>query len=427
MKIITLEQLHFCDHVRPGDRVTWGQCAAEPTALTGALMTQRHEIGGIWKAFLGTTWCDATLNRQYADVVEFQAWGAAGQNRKLAQFGLLDILPSHYSELEFALGPTGPNRVDVLLLQVAPRGPDGRFSLSAAHEYLVPLVSSARIVIAQVNEFAPWTYGARPLEDGDIDVLIHHTNPLPYITATTSSDTDRAIAHHISGLIDDGDTLQMGIGSIPDAVLRQLVNHRDLGIHSGTISDAYVDLVELGVITNSRKTLNCGLTVTGVLMGGPRLMAHAHLNRNILMHETAYTHGIQVLAQQHHLVAINSAVEVDLTGQVNAEAAGDRYVGAVGGALDFLRGARLSCGGKAVIGLPSRTGAKSRIVASLSGPVSTPRSDICFVVTEFGVADLRGATIKQRIERMLAIAHPQDQADLEKQISSHSTCDRVQY
>lgn len=377
-------------------------------------MEQRHEIGGRFSVFVGTTWGDA-LAPEHADVVDFQSWGGAGANRKLAELGLLDVLCCHYSDLEYALSPAGPNKVDVVLLQLAPRGPDGHYSLSAAHEYLVPLIDSARVVIAEVNVSAPWTYGSRPVRESDIDVLVHTVRPLPVPARQSATEADLAVARGIANLVDDGATLQLGVGSIPDAVLSELQDRRDLGIHSGAITDGVVDLVECGALTNARKSLDRGLIVAGVLMGSGRLMAHSHRNPLLRMRETAYTHSARVLANQDHFVAINGAVEVDVTGQVNAESAGGRYVGAVGGALDFIRGARLSPGGKAVIGLPSRAGSRGRIVAALSGPVSTPRSDVQFVATEFGVADLRGTTIAQRIKRMIDIAHPQDREVLERE------------
>lgn len=412
MKEIRGEDLRFRDYARPGDRITWGQCAAEPLALTAALMKQRHEIGGRFRAFLGTTWGE-TINPEHADVVDFQSWSGAGVNRPLAAKGLLDVLCCHYSDFEYALGPDGPNKIDVLLLQLAPPGPDGHYSLSIAHEYLVPLLDSARVVIAEVNASAPWTFGSRTVRREDIDVIVYSDHPLPTPPRQGATEVELAVARNIANLVEDGATLQLGVVSIPDAVLSELHNRRDLGIHSGAITDAVVDLVERGVVTNSKKPLDCGVTVAGILMGTEKLMRHSHLNPRIKMCETAYTHSVRVLTHQHRLTAVNGAVEVDVTGQVNAESAGGRYVGAVGGALDFIRGAKLSPGGKAIIGLPSRVGTRARIVARLLGPVSTPRSDVQFVVTEFGVADLRGATSMQRVKRMLDIAHPDDRVSLE--------------
>jgi acyl-CoA hydrolase len=405
------EQLDLARWIRPGDRVAWGQCAAEPLTLTRALMAQRHRIGGRFGVFVGATWSD-TLDPACADVVDFSAYCGTGANRALAEANVLDVLPCHYSEFECALARGGTNQVDVLLLQVAPAGPDGRYSLSVAHEYLVPLVESARLVMAEVNASAPWTHGGRSLGDDDIDVLVHADRPLPELPRTEPGPTDIAIARHVASCVDDGATLQLGIGSLPEAVLAQLHDRRDLGIHSGAVGDGVADLTERGVITNARKTLDAGRSVAGVMMGSRRIHAFAHRNAALQFRATSYTHAASTLAAIDRLVAINSAIEVDLTGQVNAEVASGRYLGAVGGALDFIRGARLSRGGLSIIALPSRAGRGGRIVARLGGPVSTPRSDAALIVTEYGIADLRGASLSQRVQRMLSIAHPDDREAL---------------
>jgi len=403
--------------VRPGDRVAWGQGAAEPLPLTRALMAQRHRVGGRFGVFVGATWSD-TLDPSHSDVVDFQSYCGAGRNRRLAEAGVLDILCCHYSAFERALGPGGTNRVDVLLLQLAPPGSDGRYSLAVSHEYLVPLVDSARVVVAEVNAAAPWTHGVRSLSAQDIDILVRTDRPLLEASQAEASEEDAAIARHVSSLVEDGATLQIGIGTLPEAVLRHLCGHRDLGIHSGAIGDAVADLTEQGVITNARKSVDRGVTVCGVMMGSRRVHEHAHRNLAVQFRPTSYTHDLRTLAAIDGLVAINSAIEVDLTGQINAELAGGRYVGAVGGALDFMRGAGLSRGGLSIVALPSRSKGVSRIVAALDGPVSTPRSDAALIVTEHGIADLRGASVAQRIRRLLHIAHPDDRAALEQRIGS---------
>ena len=205
--------------------------------------------------------------------------------------------------------------------------------------------------------------------------------------------------------MEDGATLQCGLGAIPEAALRALHGRRDLGVHSGTVGDAVIELMEAGVVTNARKRRDHGASIAGVLMGSERLHRFAHRNKALQMRGTEYTHHPEVLASLPRFVAINSAVEVDLTGQVNAEVAAGSYVGAVGGAVDFLRGAHRSRGGVPIVALPSTAGAHSRIVASLSGPVSTPRCDAGVFVTEYGVADLRGLPLAARMHRMLDIAH----------------------
>jgi acetyl-CoA hydrolase len=261
-------------------------------------------------------------------------------------------------------------------------------------------------VIAEVNDQVP-DVGCDPrLSRGEIDVIVHTSRAPAEYPAAPARPAEAAVAAHIAGLVPDGATIQLGLGSMPSAVARRLRGHRDLGIHSGMITDAVAELIEAGVVTGARKTVDRGLAVTGFLMGTRTLITRAAADRTIQLRDTRYTHDQAVLAAQHALVAINSATEVDLTGQANLETAAGRYVGAVGGAADFLRGAARSPGGLPLIALPSTAGTASRIVAALSGPVTLARADAGVIVTEHGVADLRGLTLDQRRERMLAIAHP---------------------
>ena len=411
-RVVEADALDFAQYVRPGDLVAWGQCGAEPCTLTMRLMAQRQAIaaqgggGGRFRVFIGASW-SGTLEPAHADVVDFLAYGAAGTNRRLERAGVLDILPCHYSQFREAF-THGPNRVDVLLLQVAPADEAGRYSLSIAHEYLVPLIETARVVIAEVNAAAPWTYGERMLRAEDFDVLVH-TERMPLEAPVAQAGEAEAriaarVASHVAGLVEDGSTLQLGLGALPEAIAARLADRRDLGVHTGTIGDALAGLMEAGVVTNARKTRDAGVSVAGTMMGTRRVYEFAHRNAQVQFRSTAYTHDIGVLGSIDRFVAINSALEVDLTGQMNAEVAAGRYVGAVGGALDFMRGAVRSRGGMAVVALASRARHGSRIVARLSGPVSTPRGDAAVIVTEHGVADLRGLTLAQRVERMLAIA-----------------------
>lgn len=376
-------------------------------------MAQRHRIGGRFSVFLGSTWSD-NLRPEHADVVDFEAYCAAGSNRTLASHGVLNPLCCHYSDFKFALGSGGPNQVDVLILNVSPPAyPNDGYSMSTVSEYLVPLIESARLVIAEVNSASPWTYGERTLKESDIDIAVHTDRPLLNPKKTQISALEMGVARQVAKVIEDGSTLQLGIGTLPDAVLSCLDGHSDLGIHSGALSDSVATLMEQGVITNARKTLDRGLTVAGVLMGSERLHQFVHRNPYVQLRSTAYTHNPHILAAQDRFVSVNSAAQVDLTGQINTESIAGRYIGAVGGALDFIQGARLSRGGMSIIALPARAGVRSRIVAKLDGPASIPRSDVALIATEFGVADLRGCSLNQRIERMLKIADPRDRAELE--------------
>jgi acyl-CoA hydrolase len=399
--------------VRAGDMVMWGQAAAEPVPLTRALMAQRAAIGNL-RAFVGITWSDA-VQVAHADHVSFLAYGAGGNNRLLAKAGCLDILPAHYSQLP-GLIERGVLKVDVLMLQVAPPDASGRYSMSLAVEYLLPAIRTARVVIAEVNAQAPRTGGPHALTAADIDYVVHTDRPPLAAPVGKPHPAEAAVARHVASLIEDGATLQYGIGSLPEAIVGQLADRRELGVHSGAIGDATAALMRAGVITNARKTIDAGITIAGTLMGSSLLNGLAHDNTALELRGVEYTHSLRVLASIDRLVAINSAVEVDLTGQVNAEVANGIYVGAVGGAIDFTRGAMASRGGVPIVALTSRTDGKqiSRIVASLHGPVSTARSDAAVIVTEHGISDLRGLSLAQRVPRMIAIAHPDEREALER-------------
>ena len=260
----------------------------------------------------------------------------------------------------------------------------------------------------------PWINSERLSRWADIDVMVKTSHPPVEMSPRPPDAIDLAIAEKVAGLIEDGATLQLGIGALPAAILSALTGHRHLGIHSGSLFDPVVDLIQSGAVDNSRKGMDAGATVAGLLLGTRKLFAFADRNPHIAMRSTLYTHDIEVLGRLDKFTALNSAIEVDLTGQVNAEVAEGRYIGAVGGAVDFLRGAHRSRGGLPIVALRSRAGGKGKIVAQLSGPVSTSRADAGIIVTEHGVADLRGQPIRERIKRMIAIAHPDDRDALDR-------------
>lgn len=406
-EISDVRALDLARYIRPGDLVAWSQGCAEPVTLTQALAAQRARLGGV-RCFTGISSSPAVAPENAAEL-HFISYTGAGANRALAAAGLLDVLAVHYSQLPDVLG-AGPLRADVLLLSVPPQAADGTFGLGAGADYVAALIGRARCVLAEVNEHLPDVGTDRRLSRDEIDVLIRVSRPLPEYPQPPGRGVEDAIAARVAELIPDGATIQLGIGALPSAVTSRLRGHRDLGVHSGVITDAIADLIEAGVVTGARKTVDRGLVITGFLLGTRRLVDLAGRDRSIQLRDTRYTHDPAVLAAQHRLVAINSALEVDLTGQVNSETAADRYVGAVGGAIDFLRGAARSAGGVPIVALPSMAGSRSRIVARLTGPVSQPRADAGVIVTEHGVADLRGLPLSERRARMIAIAHP-DQRD----------------
>ncbi|HRO60303.1 MAG TPA: acetyl-CoA hydrolase/transferase C-terminal domain-containing protein [Burkholderiaceae bacterium] len=401
--------------IRPGDTVWWGQATAEPLTLTRTLVEHRRALasGGRLRVFVGIAASD-TLRPEHADVIDFFGYAAAGAHRQLAQAGVLDVLPVHYSHLP-GLIRSGHIHAEVVLLQVSPPAEQGRHSMGQMREYLPAALDAARVVIGEVHPDVPWTHGGPYLQAADFALLIDSGQAPLDLARAAPGPVERAIASHVAGLIEDGATLQMGIGKLPEAVLSALEGHRDLGLHSGAIGDGIVALVETGVLTNARKTVDPGVGIGAILMGSEKLRRWAHRNPALQMRETSYTHNLEVLAASHKFTAINSAIEVDLTGQVNAEVAAGVYVGAVGGAVDFLRGAARSHGGLPIIALPSTAKGRSRIVAELSGPVSTARSDAGLVVTEHGLADLRGQTLSARVRRMVDIATPEHRDDLARQ------------
>lgn len=409
MKILDATALDLAEFVRPGETVAWGQGAAEPLSLTRALAAQGSRLGGI-RAFMGIGACD-TFAPEHAEHIEFLSYCGSGSNRALARAGRLDILPSHYSALPELIA-SEKLKIDVLMLQLAPADNSGRYSLGLASDYLLAALARARVVLAEINDQVPWTYGERWLTEADIDAAVMVSRPLPETRSSTVGSIENEIGRHVAGIVEDGTTLQTGIGNIPEAILKALDGHRDLGVHSGIIGDGIADLILRGVVTNSRKSIDRGVSVTGLAMGSSRLYRLIARNPSIFFRGTGYTHDPLVLAKIDRFVAINSAIEVDLSGQVNAEVANGVYVGAIGGATDFLRAAARSHGGAPVIALPARAGGRSRIVARLGGPVTTARSDAGLIVTEYGVADLRGLPLAARAERMLAIAHPADRDSL---------------
>ena len=404
-RTIAIKDLALADHIRPGETLCWGQAAAEPLTLTETLMRQRHTLGGV-NAFVGIGWHD-TIDPTHADAIRFTSYCGTGRNRLLHRAGQLDILPVHYSHFEAALVP----RVDVLLLQLAPGRTPGTYSFGLACEYLWPLIRSARLVIAEVNDQVPPTPASVEIRQSDIDIIVPTSRRVPAPAPAAVSDIHRTIAGHVAEIIPDGACLQIGLGSLPAAILEALDGHRNLGVHTGLFVDGLARLIERGVIDNSRKPIDTGVSLAGLIAGSDvthRLCRETDLVR---LAPTTYTHSLPVLAQLDRFTSINSALEVDLTGQANAELAGQSYVGAVGGGSDFARGAAASRDGLPIIALPSarktRDGALiSSIVPNLSGPVSITRADAGIIVTEYGVADLRGLTFAQRIKRMIKIAHP---------------------
>jgi acyl-CoA hydrolase len=399
--------------IRPGDTVLVEQSTGEPRALVEALIAQRHELAPL-TVFIGSSYT-GLLRPEHADVLRFVGFGAVGRTGALVQAGLVELHPVHFGAIP-GLITSGRIPIDVVLAQVSPPGPDGTHSLGLVADYVAPAIGAARTTLAEVNRNVPYTFGDTVVPADRLVVAVTDDRPLIEVERRAPLPEDEVIARLIAEVIPDGATIQFGIGGTPDAVLAGLHDRRHLGVHSGILSDAFVDLVDAGVVTNERKEIDTGVSVTGALLGTTRLYDWARENRALSMRAATYTHDGSVLAALGSLHAINSAVEVDLTGQINGESAAGRYVGLVGGQGAFARAALMSPRGRSIVALPStaRDGTVSRIVARLGdGIVSTARADADLVVTEHGVADLRGATLAERRARLLAIADPRHREALQ--------------
>jgi len=331
--------------------------------------------------------------------------------------GRTDFTPVFLGEVPrlFKSGLLAP---DVALVHVSPPDEHGFCSFGIEVGLTKPAAQSAKVVIAEMNPRMPRTLGDSFIHLSKLDLVVPVDYPLPEIRMGDTSETVQRIAEHVAGLIPDGATLQTGIGAIPDAVLSRLENHKDLGIHTELFSDGIIDLINRGVITGERKTLHQGKVIAGFVLGTQRLYDFIHDNPVIEFHPQDYVNDPFVIGQNARMVAINSAIEVDLTGQVCADSIGPRLYSGVGGQLDFIYGASRSQGGVPVIALPSTAlgGKASRIVAMLKpgAGVTTSRNHVHFVVTEHGVADLYGKTVRQRARALIAIADPSFREDLER-------------
>jgi acetyl-CoA hydrolase len=412
-KEIALEDLDLASIIHDGDHIVWGSGTGEPVQLIKTFLEQRHRIGRT-SVFLGAISYTDTLKPEHADCVTFSGFGAMARLRNFGRAGALRVIPCHLSALCGYL-ETGIIGSDVVFVKLSAPDESGQFSFSLENDYLQAAMAGARVVIAEINDQLPWTYFEGNLETSRIDYVVRTSEPPIEVAPATFGAIEQQIAAHIRNYIEDGSTIEIGIGAIPDAVLADVGDRRDLGIHSGLVGDRVAELMEQGVITNARKPIDTGLTVCGSLRGTRRLYDFAHRNRAIRLFTFMHTHRAEILSQLDKFVAINSAIEVDLTGQINAEIAGGVQVGGVGGQGDFLRGANLAARGHGIVAMPSTAlnGKASRVVARLNNVVTTARSDADVIITEFGRAELRGQPLDERARRMIAIAHPDFRESLE--------------
>jgi acyl-CoA hydrolase len=399
-------------HVRAGDGVWWGQGGAEPEPLVNALLDQVDSIGAV-RAFCGLTW-NERLSKDLPDSLTVLSYGGLGELRRLSRHGLLDVVPCHYSALP-RMFAAGQLPCDVGLLQVSPPDEDGLVSLGIGVEYIADALRHTKTLIAEINHKMPRTVGAERLPLSAFAAMVETDRPLREAPSRVPDAVERAIADRVAGLVDDGDTLQMGVGSLPSAVLESLSGHVDLGFHTGMITDGVITLIEKGVVTGAKKEIDRGLVITGAALGSAWMYDRLH-EFPVEFRAASYTHSPIVLSSLCSLVSINSAVEVDLLGQIGAELRRGVHIGAVGGQVDFSRAASLT-GSRSIIALRSESGGESTITPTLrGGVVTTARADVDAVVTEHGIAMLTGCTVAERARRLIEVAAPQHRERLERSL-----------
>ena len=394
--------------IKSGSRVFVHSVAAAPRRLIEAMTARAPELRVVEIVSIHTEGPAPYAAPELAKSFRVNALFVGANVRRAVEEGRADYLPVFLSEVP-SLFRTGILPLDVALVHVSPPDRHGFCSLGVSVDVARAAVQTARTVIAQVNPRMPRSHGDGLIHIDQIDSMVEVDEPIHEMTPHVLTDQERAIGRHCAELVDDGATLQIGIGAIPQATLAALGDHHRLGIHTEMISDGVVDLVEKGVVTGEAKRIHPGKVVAGFAFGSKRLYDFLDDNPLVAMLDMAYINDTAVIRRNPKVTAINSAIEVDITGQVCADSIGDRQYSGVGGQMDFIRGAALSEGGKPIIALPSVTSSgESRIVSMLkpAAGVVTTRAHVHFVVTEHGIADLFGKNLRQRAAALIAIAHP---------------------
>jgi acyl-CoA hydrolase/GNAT superfamily N-acetyltransferase len=416
--------------IKRGDSVFVGSGAAVPQGLVEELASMSLEFADNEIVHLWTLGLVPSTQPKFKYQFRHNAFFVGEGVRDAVSEGRADYTPIFLSEIP-KLFASGRMHLDVALIHVTPPNQHGFCSYGVSVDIVKPAAESASYVIAQVNPQMPWTLGDSFIHVQDIDALVEHDAPIPELSYPEADDVAREIGENIARLIDDGSTLQMGIGTIPDSILASLHDKKDLGVHTEMLSDGVIDLVEAGVLTNNKKTLHRGKMIASFVMGTRRLYDWVHQNPFIEFHPSDHVNDPFVVSQNDNMVAINSALEVDLTGQVCSDSIGYLFYSGIGGQVDMIRGAARSKGGKPIIALPATAmeGSKSRIVSRLSegAGVVTTRGDVHYVVTEYGVAYLHGKNIRERALALINIAHPDFRKELleEAKIRKYAFVDQL--
>ena len=395
--------------VKSGDRVVIGHACGEPLALVDALVARAGDLRDVEINHMVAMGKGEYCRPECAESFFHKSLFVGASTREAVRDGRGDYVPVFFSEIPklFTEGYLSP---DVVLMQVSPPDKHGFCSFGISVDYTKPAAQVAKTVVAQVNLNMPRTHGDSFIHVSKLDLIVEADTPIIELSPPAIGEVEQAIGQNIAGLVEDGSCLQLGIGAIPDAVLLFLHEKNDLGIHSEMFSDGVVELYEQGVVTNRCKSVHPDKMVATFLMGTRRLYDFVDDNPIVNMFPVNYVNDPVVIGQNDRVVAINSALEVDLQGQVAADSMGPMQFTGIGGQVDFMRGAARSRGGKAIIALPAtaKKGTVSRIVPRLAtgAAVTTMRADVDYVVTEYGVAHLRGKGLRERARVLVDIAHP---------------------
>ena len=402
--------------IKPGMRVFIAQGTGEPLVLVKALCRQADHFHNIKITVFPLPGINHALfaAQEYLDNWQIHAFFIIPELREAVFKGLAHYFPVHTSEIPIAL--SGQLRPDVSMIQVTPPDASGFCNMGVTIDYNRAAVDAASITIAQINSLMPVTCGDTGIHISEIDYFVKGDVELVQVPARKPNQVDLKLAENVVDLIPDGSTIQTGIGSMMDAILHGLKDKNDLGIHSGLLSDSMVELIEAGVVTGLNKNIDKRKVVAGILLGTNRLYEFCNKNPLVELYPTTYTHNRAKFSKLKNFVSINSMLEVDLTGQVNAESIKDKIIAGIGGQLDFMRIGRLSPGGKSILVMPSAVKGKSKIVHRFNQlvAVSDPRVDVDFVVTEYGVAALRYQSLSRRAMALAEISHPDFRDELKK-------------
>ena len=394
--------------IKDGDRVVTAFGCCEPIGIERALVENYenyHDVQVTSMLLIGETpWVRDEVKGHFS----FNSFFASGSSRKAIENGIADFTTCYFYEIPKVLREVVKPRVTIM--SVSPPDKNGYVSLGTNVDYIESTLAYCEVKIAQVNKYVPKTHGEAIKHVSEFDCFVEIDEPLPEVPSVENTEVEKAIGKHCASLINDGDCIQLGIGGIPNAICAELHDKKDLGLHSEMVGDGIIDLIKKGVINNSKKTIHHGKSILGFVFGTEKLFHFLDHNPAVEMHPIEYVNNPSVIAQNDNMVSVNSCLQVDLQGQVVSDTIGLTQFSGVGGQVDFVRGATMSKGGRSIIAMPStaKGGTVSRIVPVITeySAVTTTRNDVNYIVTEYGIAQLKGKTMKDRARALIMIAHP---------------------